>query len=276
MQEETALDELKNEPVAPVVEPKEEVKESGQDGVSHESAEDRAKEKEKAKRRLSDRNKDLTKYWRKEQRKNEELEQRLKKYEEANKIKEEPDVESYDDFNKFKQDNAKWQEQERQRIREEEREAIKQEDAQEKYEREIEEGKQAYLKSRAEIAKEDANFKNYEVEIDEVVSEFKAPEIQDIILSAKEIGPSVVKYLGNNQEELIEIASSTPSKRAFKMGRLVAKLEAKPTKKSSSAPSPVRSETGSAPRQPTQRSASKHVARKGETFAERAKRLNGR
>lgn len=269
--EETTLQELENEPEEPVIEQGEVAEEGTESEPQEEPKESKPKEN-----RYSKRVKGLNTQLREEQRARIALEERLKKFEEANKLTEEPNPDTYEDPDKYRKDRNTWNEQEREKIRQEERENLKRENAQKAYKKKIDEGVEAYKTNRVEYAKNDEKFRSYEIEIDDIVEEYQTPDIQDFILGSKETGPAIVKYLGTNPDELLEIASASPQQRAFKMGRLVSKLEAKPVKKSSSAPPPPRSEGASAPKTNSPAKSSRHTVIKGETFAQRAKRLNGR
>lgn len=234
---------------------------------------EQAEQKEKAKRRLSDRNRELTYRLRQAER---ELEaERKKNVEQAVKApKTEPDPEDYSDRQKYNQDREAWKEAERARIRAEESEKIKAEAVQAEKAKQFEKQKDGYIKARTDAIKEDEKYHEYEKEIDKVVEAFEAPEIQDLILAASKHGPKIVSYLGKNPDELEEIASASPRERTFLMGKLVARLEAKPAApKISSAPNPTRSEKGGAPRTlvPTGRA---YVPEK-ESFQAFSKRING-
>jgi len=230
-------------------------------------------EKEKPKdNRYSRRVKELNTKWRESERKAAELQRMLDERVEATKIIKEPDPDEFDDLDKYKETKNKWNEQERARIRREEREAIKQEELDKKHKENLEAGKNAYIKSRASYVKEIPDFHKFEVEIDEAVEQWQAPEIQNIILESKELGPAIVKHFGENPDDLLDIASSSPAKRFFKMGQLITKLQAKPVKKSSSAPDPIRSEKGSATKS---LSSDAPYDPKRETFQEYARRRNG-
>lgn len=231
-------------------------------------------EKEKAKRRLSDRNKELTFRLRQTER---ELEAERKKTAEITAkaaIKSEPDPEDYADRNKYTQDREAWKTQERAKIRAEESENIRQEAKRTEHQTQLEKQKEGYISGRVDAIKDDPKYHEYEKEIDKVVEAFEAPEIQDLILAASKQGPKIVKYLGTNPDELEEIASASPKERAFLMGKLVAKLEAKPVKTISTAPNPTRSEKGSAPR-PAAPSGKSFDPSK-ETFRQYSQRINGR
>jgi hypothetical protein len=272
MIEETAFAELENEPVEPVVE-KEETTEQSEQPEKQENSEE---EKAKAKRRLSDRLKQRTREFRDAERKNQELEAELSKYRDQSKIKTEPKPTDYDDLEKFNADNRRWMEQERERIRKEEREAIKQDLRAEEDNKKFSDDLEAYKKSAIKIKAEDPKYQKYAEEVDDVINSLHAPEIKGIIIKARSLGPEIVRYLGTHTDELEEIASASPFDRVYQMGQLVNKLKAKSVKTGSSAPDPVRSESGSAPNARVI-SGSKHsTVIKGETFAERAKRLNGR
>ena len=229
--------------------------------------------KEKAKRRLSDRNRELTFRLRQAER---DLEAERKEKEELKSkftIKHEPDPDDYSDRDKYTEDREAWKAQERARIRAEETQNISQAQARREHDEKLEKQKEAYLSSRAEAIKDDPKFHEYEIEIDKVVETFDAPEIQDLILAAKKNGPKIVKYLGTNPEALEEIADASPKERAFLMGKLVAKLEAKTVKTISTAPEPTRSERGSAQRVsiPT----GKTYDPSKETFKAYSARING-
>ena len=243
------------------------------EGVEVEKQEDPEVAKEKAKRRLSDRLREQTYHRRQSERENEALRRENEALKAKVTPKNEPDPDDYSDRDKYNSDREAWKEQERGKIRAEESERIRRESAQSARQSEAEKQKEAYLSSRPDAIKEDPKFHEYELEIDKVVEAFDAPEIQDLILAAKKQGPKIVVYLGNNPDELEEIASASPRERSFLMGKLVAKLEAKPVKTISTAPNPTRSEKGSAPR-PAAPSGRAFDPSK-ETFREYAKRTNG-
>ncbi len=230
-------------------------------------------EKEKAKRRLSDRNRELTFRLRQTER---ELEAERKKSAEAISkavIKTEPDPEDYSDRGKYTEDREAWKAQERAKITAEVTRQVQTDAERAKTQAQIEKQKDGYIAGRADAIKEDPKFHDYEKEIDKVVEAFDAPEIQDLILAASKQGPKIVKYLGTNPDELEEIASASPRERTFLMGKLVAKLEAKPVKTISTAPNPTRSEKGSAPRSAAPSGKSYDSSK--ESFREYSKRING-
>ena len=81
--------------------------------------------------------------------------------------------------------------------------------------------------------------------VDAIVNASGSEAIRQTVLGS-DIGPAIVDYLGNNPDELEEIADKSQLEQARVLGRIEAKLEAKPVKKVSSAPAPTRSSKGSA------------------------------
>jgi len=234
MTEETPLEEIANEPDTPVIEKPEE------------KSEEKQQEKEKAKKRLSDRLKEETWKRREAERQFEAEKKAREELEAQTKLKVEPKEDDYADFTKFQEDKDRWAAQKEQEIEARVTQKVQQEQHQKQAEQARQANQAEYLKSREQYAKDDPKFRDYEVEIDRHVNAYGAPELQDLILKAKEIGPRMVKHLGTHPEELLDIASSPQAERAFLLGKLQAKLEAKPVKKVSSAPDPVRSGTDSA------------------------------
>lgn len=230
-------------------------------------------EKEKAKKRLSDRLKEQTFKWREEQRKSEALAKELQELKAKLTVKSEPKPDSYDDRDKYDQDHEAWIEQERERIRREESEKLTRKQQEAKELEEIRKQEEDYKAGRAGVAKEDPNLSEHEKMIDEVVESYEAPEIRELIYGQRKQGPKLVSYLGNNPDELEKLANASPRERLVLMGKLLAKLEAKPVKTISSAPNPTRSEKGSAqrPAAPTGRAFDKSK----EAFTAFAKRYNG-
>lgn len=243
------------------------------EGVEVEKQADPEADKERGKRRLSDRNRELTYNWRQSQREAEALRRENEELKARAIPKQEPDRDDYSDRDKYNEDREAWKKQEREKIEAEAEKKIRQGDAQRARQAEAEKQKEAYLASRPDAIKEDPKFHEYELEIDKVVDAFDAPEIQDLILAAKKQGPKIVKYLGTNPDELEEIASASPRERSFLMGKLVAKLEAKPVKTISTAPNPTRSERGSAPR--AEAPSGKTYDPSKETFRQYSARVNG-
>lgn len=258
---ENALEELENEPETPVIE-------EAEKGEETEAKEEKPKEN-----RYSKRVKDLNTKWRESERKADDLEKRLNDRDEASKLKKEPDPDDYDEGVVPDADKKKWSDQIREEIRQEERTKIKQEMAQKKQQAKYDEGKDAYIKARPAYLEADPKHGSYEREIDEAVDQWQAPEIQNIIIESKELGPEIVKHFGKNPDDLLDIASSSPAKRFFKMGQLVTKLQAKAVKKTSSAPAPTRSEKGSAKKVSVSNDAP--YDSKKETFQEFSRRKNG-
>ena len=230
-------------------------------------------EKEKAKKRLSDRLREQTFHRRQAERERDELKQKYEELASKAVIKSEPDPEDYADRDKYTRDRETWKEQERAKIRAEEAKNIRLEAEKEKYQAQAEKQKEGYLAGRVEAIKDDPKYHDYEKEIDKVVDAFDAPEIQDLILAASKQGPKIVQYLGTNPDELEEIASASPRERSFLMGKLVAKLEAKPVKTISTAPNPTRSEKGSAQRSATP--SGKTFDSSKESFKAYSQRING-
>lgn len=246
----------------------------GGESVESEKAGEPEAEKEKAKKRLSDRLREQTYHRRQAERERDELKQKVNELSAKVEKKDEPDPEDYGDRQKYLADRDAWKAQETKRLEAEVEQKLKAKAAQESQQQIFEKQKDGYIKSRADAIKEDAEFHNYEKEIDKVVEAFDAPEIQDLILAASKQGPQIVSYLGKNPDELEEIASASPRQRTFLMGKLVAKLEAKPVKKISSAPDPVRSEKGGVP----VKAAPKGLVfdKSKESFSQYAARINGK
>jgi len=248
----------------------EEVKTETPEEVKPEEGGEEQKEAKSNENRYSKRVKELNTKFREAERRAAELEKRLQEKEEATKLKAAPDRAEFDNEDAFRVQQAKWDAQVRESIRQEERKKIKRELETKKQQEIIDAGKNSYLKKRADYVKEDPNFHKYEIEIDQAVDQWQAPEIQNIILESKEFGPEIVAYFGKNPDELLDIASSSPAKRFFKMGQLVTKLQAKTVKTTSSAPEPIRSEKGSAKKV----SVTGNYDPKRETFQEFARRRN--
>lgn len=218
------------------------------EGVEVEKEADPEVEKERSKKRLSDRLREQTFHRRNAERTADALRKENEELKARAIPKQEPDPEDYADRDKYTLDRETWKAHERQKIRAEESENIRQEAKKAELQTQFEKQKEGYISGRVEAIKDDPKYAEYEKEIDKVVEAFEAPEIQDLILAASKQGPRIVKYLGTNPDELEEIASASPKERAYLMGKLVAKLEAKPVKTISTAPNPTRSEKGSAPR----------------------------
>jgi hypothetical protein len=267
-EETTALEELETEPTEPVVE-------EDKTEESEEKTEEKAEGDDKPKPKENRYSKTVKKYhanWREEQRKSTRLQKELDEIKEAKKLKKAPEADDYEDGVVPDKDKKQWDNQTREEIREEERNRIKQENHEKKQQKKWDDGRDQYVKARPAYLKEDPEFGSYERKIDDAVHEWKAPEIQNIIIESKELGPAIVSHFGKNPDELLDIASASPQKRFFKMGQLITKLEAKPVKKTSSAPPPPRSERGSAK---TVNTNSKNQRGKNETHLEYARRVNG-
>lgn len=230
-------------------------------------------DKEKAKRRLSDRLREQTYHRRQAERERDDLKQKYEALAYKSALKSEPDPEDYSDRAKYAQDKEAWKVQERAKITAEVTQEVQQGQSKAKANAEFEKQKDGYIASRADAIKEDPKFHDYEKEIDKVVEAFEAPEIQDFILAAGKQGPKIVRHLGADPDELEEIASASPKQRIFLMGKLVAKLEAKPIKTISTAPNPTRSEKGSAPRMGVP--SGKTFDSSKESFRDYSKRING-
>ncbi|HET9695726.1 MAG TPA: hypothetical protein VFP40_02590 [Terriglobales bacterium] len=230
-------------------------------------------DKEKAKRRLSDRLREQTYHRRQAERERDDLKKKVDELSARTVIKSEPDPEDYSDRGKYAEDREAWKAQERAKIKAEVTQEVHTSTERSRAQAQLEKQKDGYLASRVDAIKEDPKFHDYEKEIDKVVEAFDAPEIQDLILAASKQGPKIVKYLGTNPDELEEIASASPRERTFLMGKLVAKLEAKPVKTISTAPNPTRSEKGSAPRAAAPSGKSYDPSK--ESFRDYSKRING-
>jgi hypothetical protein len=266
LNETSPLAELEVEPETPVID--EAVEEKTPEAIE----EEKVQEKEKTKRRFSDRNKEITGKWRQSERENESLRKKLEGFESQSHIKSEPDADDYTDRDKFNEDRETWKTQERAKITAEVTQEVKAGFQKEESERTMKIQREEYVLGREAILKEDPKLHEYELEIDEVVTLYRAPEIQNIILKAKKQGPKIAHYLGTHPDELREIASMSQEDRIFEMAEIKAKLGAKPVKKPSSAPAPTRSEKGSAQRiNPTANIG--HRAK--ESKADRYKRING-
>lgn len=202
-------------------------------------------EKARGKRRLSDEIKQKTYLYREEQRKNAKLAERLKELEEQSKLKAEPNPDDYADDNKLKADQDKWRQQERDKLRQEVSQELEQKQIQEKEQRRYNKQVETYAQQR-ETAKE--NYENYEESeklVDSVANMSDSGVIRQVILGSEQ-GTQIVDYLGNNPDELEKISEMSPLEQARVLGRIESKLDAKPIKKTSSAPDPIRSEKGGA------------------------------
>jgi len=260
MLELTTLQELEDEPTAKLIEPKAEATIEEKAKAETLKSDDR----EKAKKRLSDRLKEETYHRREAERKLELSNKLLEEMEVANKLQSEPKEDDYADFTKFKSDQNKWIAQKENEIEDRVTKRITAANQEKQYNQSMQEKQKIYLTHREPLAKEDDKFHDYEVAIDDAVSTWGAPEIQSLILNAKEYGPQIVKYLGNHPDDLVNIASAPQSERSFLMGRLLAKLEAKPVKKITSASDPVRPGSKSAivEANPSNETVSEYIKRK--------------
>lgn len=277
MAEISALSELEIEPELPVVDTSEAAESTinENDVVVNgdvEVGKSVEEEKAKARKRLSDRLREQTYHRREAERKAAELQAKLQEFEAKSKLKVEPDPESYSDRDEYNADKARWIEQEREKIRQEERDRIKNDIYRTESQKKLQADTADYLAGRALVLKDEPKLHEYEKEIDKIVEIYDAPEIQNAILRSKKSGARIVQHLGNNPDELEEIASASPQERIFLMGKLSARLEAKTVKTISTAPNPTRSEKGSAQR--VNLPAGRAFNSSKESFKDYAARLN--
>jgi len=214
--------------------------------VEEKPAEEKAQEKEKAKRRLSDRNKELTWKLRETERQLEAEKAAKKEVEDRSKLQTAPKEEDFDTFESYKAQQTKWDTQKEAEIEERVTLKVQTQFAEKQTQLELQKNQEAYNTQRTELAKEDPKMGEYELVVTRAMNDYGVPELQNMILNAKEYGPKMVKHLGTHPDALLDIALATPQERFFQMGKLQAKLEAKPVKKISSAPDPVRSGKASA------------------------------
>ena len=275
MNEETPLEELSNEPTDPIIEEgAEDVVESEEGTTEVAEVEEPAKEEAPKPAKKNRFEKALKKqYWETQEAKREAkaLKEENERLKEATRIKEEPDPDNYVDNDKYQEDKRLYNEQEveakvNQRFNQKQAEMRQAQASQEINKRTV-----AYVTERAAVVKDDANYREFEKGVDDVVKAYEAPEIHNAILKGG--GTAMVKYFGKNPEELTDIALMAPQDRLFELGKIAAKVRAKAPKKISSAPNPVRSEKGSTQRPSTIGGTSR---KKGESLQDRKDRINGR
>ena len=219
---------------------------SGEPEVKEPEPKDDDKErKEKAKKRLSDRVKQVTWQAREAERKAQALEEENRKLREQAALKKEPKEDDYLDHSKFEEDRQRWQEQERARIRDEVARELRESQVREKEQREYQEKVMTYAQSRESALTEYKDYVESEKLVDAVVNTTGAEGIRQSILNSEK-GPQLVDYLGNNPDELERLSEMSPLAQAQRLGKIEASLDAKPIKKTSSAPPPIRSGSGSA------------------------------
>ena len=233
MTEENPLTELEHEPTETVLEGQEV---EGQEGeVSpEEQVEKAAQEKAAKKQRYSDRVKDLNTKFREEERAGKAKDRRIAELEDAAKIKSKPVAGDYEDHDKYLADDKKYSEQEindRVNVRFEEKQAESRRDEANK---QINKQTEVYVSNRQKAISEDSKYIEYEKIVDNVNKD--APEIFNAILKGG--GPAMVKYLGQNPDELEDIVLTDPSERMFELGKIAAKVKAKSPKTTSTAPDP--------------------------------------
>ena len=262
IEEEEVITEEKPE----VIEPSEEVK--SQEQVNQE------KEKAAARKRLSGRLKTETKLRRAAEEERERLRQENQALKEATKLKEEPKEDKYEDYEQFKADQEKWKAQEKERLRVEVETELRTEQEQKALEREAAKAQENWAQQKRYGIKNFDNFEEKEKLIIETVQTYGAMEIRDTILESEDKGAALVNYLGEDPDLLEEIAQLPPKAQARKLLRIEAQLEAKPTKKHSSAPDPAKGLSGSASGTP-KASGSKYLRKKGESMSDYSKRING-
>ena len=238
-----------------------------------ESTEEKAK---KNQNRYSRRVEDLNTKYRTEERRANSLEQENKELKEASVIETEPDPDDYSDNGKLADDKAKWAKQRDDKIREEGRTEGRNENAKNQQTQKQEKVATGYGKQRVYGDKHFKDFYQSEKTVGDILQSHgdHAVEIRDSILESKN-SAAIINHLGDDIDKLQELAFMSPRDQAKAIWALDKELEAKPVKNVSSAPDPPRSEKESAPR-PAASSGGRHIHKKGETFLERARRLNSR
>lgn len=213
-----------------------------------------------------------TKYREVERQLEEERKMRLE-LEEKSKIKTEPDPLEYDDNTKYRADQEQWRAQEKERLKQEAIAEVRQEARRHQEEKEVAQRNENWAKQKRKGIKDFEDFEKHEASVIEVVKATGAIDISETILESEK-GAALVHHLGSDPDLLDEIADLPPKSQVRKLLQIEATLEAKPVKKTSSAPDPA---TGiKAGASVTDRALkSKYAPRKGESFAEMAKRLNG-
>jgi len=249
-----------------VIEPSEEVK--SQEQVQQE------KEKAAARKRLSGRLKTETFLRREAEQEKERLAREVQQLREQSKLKEEPREDKYEDYEQFKADQEKWKAQEKERLRIEVQEELRAEQEQQSQEKAAMKAQENWGKQKQYGIKTFENFEEKEKLIIDTVATYGAIEIRDTILESEDKGAALVNHLGENPDLLEEIALLPPKSQARKLLRIEAQLEAKPTKKISSAPSPAKGLEGSASGTP-KANGSKYLRKKGESMSDYSKRING-
>jgi len=282
MNEENPLDELENEPTEKLI--SEEVEEVQEVVEGEEKSEDFVREPLTPEQEAVRTEKNRTRYSRRVKRQNDELTQkdniikqqadRIKAYEDANRIKAEPDQDDYVDHDDYKRDQKTYQDQEvNDRVQAQLTEERNKE-SQSKANREYNRKAQDYAMKRVDAIDADPKYKSYENSVDDAVNAFNAPEIEQAIVRGG--GTAMVAYLGKHLDELEDIASMGVYDRMYELGQIANKVKAKAPKKISTAPDPVRSDRGSVKASQAKSSGSRHAYIKGESFKERAMRKNGR
>jgi len=242
--EETAQEELENEPTTPIA--GEEVAENtAPETVTPEEAQ------EKYSRKVQ---KSINRYTRKATQAEQEAERlraenaELKK---AVEIKSEPDADDYSDNEKYTRDKAQWTGQQEAKIRADQTQKINQENWQRAQQDKEDQQLDDYLSKKPKAIKEFENYAQSERAVDQAVNDAQqmgidAREIRSSIYRSNKYGTAMVNYLGNNPDELAQLVRLSPAEQAYAMGKIEARVEAKPLKTKSTAPGVAEPTKGSA------------------------------
>lgn len=151
---------------------------------------------------------------------------------EVKETKGEPKVEDYDDYGKYAKDVAKWE--------------VKQ--ATGEFSKSQSEAVNRVLveKARDDFRERLETFSEKHDDFDELVEEvgpiIKGAALESLIESKH--GPEIIYHLAKNPEEAERISKLSPLAAAREIGRIEARLEEKPVKKTTSAPPPAKTVSG--------------------------------
>jgi len=241
--EETPQAELANEPTAPVIEDKttSEGLETKEDSKPKEEG-----HKEKYSRRVE---KSIGRYKYQAEETGRELtaaNARIAELEQGQRLPSEPLRENYATEEEHERDTKRWSKQNEQDIRADERAKVQAGNQEREQLRRQQKVSDRYGVDRLEGAKKFDNYQRSENEILAVVQRDGAWAMRDAIIGSKKNSAEIVNYLGNNLDELDEIASLSRDEQIREIFEIEQKVKAKAPKTVSDAPEPAGKVTGGA------------------------------
>ena len=245
-----------------------------ENNLEEQGIEKKPEEKKKPDNRYSKRVEELNTKFREEERAKFALLEENKRLREVATIKEEPDEDNYSDPDKYKADKEQWRAQEKEKIKHEARMEIQNEQRQQKQQEKSAKVATQYGEQRVLGNEKFDNWYASETAVGNILTQHRehAVSARDSILEAKN-SAAIIDYFGKHPDKLQDIAFLDANDQSKAIWNLDKDLEGKPVKTKTTAPDPVRSEKGGAPRQVIPKGGGYNSSK--ETWKDYCRRKNG-